>query len=380
LKILHLSHEGLPDWRIEKSAITATKNGHQVIFCGRGSNYKPSIFQKVYRINWNAKARLGIPIYWRSVKRQLAKVLDETRPDIVHAHNIFSARMISEFKIPFVYDDHEFWSASSRLLNEMKSNLNHKDKPMGLHHNFLELTMGTRRKILNHYAIKLWTKWEKEIVSSTPTITVSETISDEMRKLGTSKLFVVPNFPLLSETGYIAGPKYHPTLSSVYAGSDGLNIDSYPHRNMTGFTDLFEYNEIGTLTILGWKNNSTDKVRYKGYLSRQDMFDEMSQHSVGILPWRRHWAHSFVNPNKPYEYIHSGIFVMCSSSVQSVIRTLQDHCSVFEDYDQLVSQLLYFEGHLELLFKKRQESFRFARANIIWEKYEKNILEAYRLT
>jgi hypothetical protein len=34
---------------------------------------------------------------------------------------------------------------------------------------------------------------------------------------------------------------------------------------------------------------------------------------------------------------------------------------------------------MDLLFKKRQESFRFARDNIIWEKNEKNILQAYRL-
>ena len=218
MKILHLSHEGLPDWRVEKSAITATRNGHQVIFCGRGSNYKTTLFQKIYQINWNAKARLGVPLYWKSVKRQLAKVLNETRPDIVHAHNIFSARMISEFKVPFVYDDHEFWSASSRLLNEMKPKLHVVEKPTALGHNFLELTIGTRRKIVNYYAIKLWARWEKEIVCSTPTITVSDTISDEMRKLGSSKLFVVPNFPLSSETSNIAGPRFHQSLSSVYAG------------------------------------------------------------------------------------------------------------------------------------------------------------------
>jgi Glycosyltransferase Family 4 len=380
LKILHLSHEGLPDWRVEKSAITATRHGHQVIFCGKGSNYKTTLFQKIYQINWNAKARFGVPLYWKSVKRQLAKVLDETRPDIVHAHNIFSARMISEFKLPFVYDDHEFWSASSRLLNEMKpkSDVVTKSKTVG--RNFLELATGTRKKIVNRYAIKLWARWEKEIVCSAPTITVSDASSNEMRKLGSSKLFVVPNFPLSSETSNIEGPRYHQFLSSVYAGSDGLNIDRYPHRNMTGFTDVFETNGIGTLTVLGWKNNSTDRVKYKGYLSRQEMFNEMSNHSIGLLPWRKHWAHFFTNPNKPYEYAHAGLFVMCSSSVQPVIRTLQDHCSVFDDYDEMVSQLLYFKNHLDLLYKKRQESSRFAKANIIWEKHENNILQAYQLS
>ena len=378
MKILHLSHEGLPDWRVEKSAITATRNGHEVIFCGRESSYKTPLFSNIYQINWNAKARLGIPIYWSSVKRQLAKILDKTRPDVVHAHNIFSAKMISEFEVPFVYDDHEFWSASSRLLNEMKPKLDdYKNK--AIRHNILDLTINTRRKIINYYTIKLWAKWEKEIVSSTPTITVSDTIYDQMQKLGSGKLFVVPNFPLSSETSKIAGPKYHQSLSSVYAGSDGLNIDSYPHRNLTGFTDLFERNRIGTLTILGWNNGSTDRVRYKGFLSRQDMFNEFCNHSIGLLPWRKHWAHLFTNPNKPYEYAHAGVLVMCSSSIRPVVRTLQDHCSVFDTYDELVSRLSYFMNHLDLLYVKRQESYKFARDNLIWERYEKNILHAYQL-
>lgn len=34
LKILHLSDASLPDWRTEKSAITASNCGHEVIFAG----------------------------------------------------------------------------------------------------------------------------------------------------------------------------------------------------------------------------------------------------------------------------------------------------------------------------------------------------------
>ncbi len=35
MRILHLSDDGLPDWRVEKSALTAKKNGHEVFFGGR---------------------------------------------------------------------------------------------------------------------------------------------------------------------------------------------------------------------------------------------------------------------------------------------------------------------------------------------------------
>ena len=34
MKVLHISHLGLPDWRIEKSAITGSKYGYRVFFAG----------------------------------------------------------------------------------------------------------------------------------------------------------------------------------------------------------------------------------------------------------------------------------------------------------------------------------------------------------
>ena len=43
-------------------------------------------------------------------------MLREARPDLVHAHDIFAAKMISEFGVPFVYDNHEYWSEYSKIL------------------------------------------------------------------------------------------------------------------------------------------------------------------------------------------------------------------------------------------------------------------------
>ena len=42
----------------------------------------------------------------------------DTKPDIIHAHNIFSAKMVFEFGIPFVYDDYEYWSHHARVVAE----------------------------------------------------------------------------------------------------------------------------------------------------------------------------------------------------------------------------------------------------------------------
>ena len=63
MKILHLSDRGLPDWRIEKAAITGLKAGHEVLFGGgkKGNNYERKIFLKTYEISWSPQSRRGIP-------------------------------------------------------------------------------------------------------------------------------------------------------------------------------------------------------------------------------------------------------------------------------------------------------------------------------
>jgi glycosyltransferase involved in cell wall biosynthesis len=380
MRVLHVSHESLPDWRIEKSAITAANTNNEVFFVGRVSNsYNRKTFSKIYKINWGAKARFGLPFYWHSVKKQLERVLKETSPDIVHAHNIFSAKMVSEFEIPFVYDDHEFWpiyvkrqSETSRQ-NQLSAQTFSRAWPRAIVRKFV-------RDFLASRAIKLWTNWEKEIVSSHPTITVSEQIAEQLRTIyHAKKVFVVPNFPMYSEVKDFEKPHFIDSLSSVYAGGDGHNIDKYPNRNIDDLNYTFLRKDIGNLVIIGWNDKSTsNKVKYSGFLSRQDMFREMFNHSIGLIPWKRHWTHDFLSPNKAYEYAHAGLAVACTSSLNVVKQILKEHCITFDDYEGMATKLMYFKENLDELYKRRLQIFNYARENLIWEKNEKYISEAYR--
>ena len=375
MKILHLSDEGLPDWRIEKSAISASNLGYEIFFAGNDSiNYHNKIFSKIYEIKWTAKARYGISTHWHYVKKEIRKVVEEIKPDIVHAHNVCSAKMMSEFGLPFIYDDHEYWSQYSRLKSEMGDKLCWKDKSPA---NVVKTL--AKRIITNQHALRLWTSWEKDVVSSAPTITVADIIVKELKGIGgTDKVFVVPNYPMKFEVEKLK-PRLHNNLSSVYAGSDG-SLRKSPYRNIDGLPDIFTNRDIGELVIIGWdEKSSSPRIKYTGFLSRQDMFEEMSKHSIGLIPWKRHWAHYFVSPNKAYEYAHVGLFVMCTSSIIPVRETLKDICATFEDYSDLSSQLEYFKENLDVLYKKRLRTFEFARNNLVWENYEKNIFHAYQL-
>jgi glycosyltransferase involved in cell wall biosynthesis len=369
----------LPDWRIEKSASTDSRLGHKVIFAGMKSNYEGSVFSGIFLVRWTPRARRGIPFYWRSVKKQLERVLKETRPDVVHAHNIFSAKMVSEFGIPFVYDDHEFWPIYAKRQSEV-SIQNQRNAQVFSRAWPRAIIRKSVRDLLASRAIKLWTDWEREIVSSHPTITVSDQIAEQLRTNYHAKnVFVVPNFPMYSEVKDFEKPNFIDNLSSVYAGGDGHNIDKYPNRNIDDLDNVFLEKDIGNLTIIGWRDQSiSDKVRYTGFLSRQDMFREMFNHSVGLIPWRRHWTHDFVSPNKAYEYAHAGLVVACTSSLDVIKQILKEHCITFDDYEDMAKTLMYFRENLDELYNRRLKIFDHARENLIWEKNEKLITEAYK--
>jgi hypothetical protein len=118
-------------------------------------------------------AKFGIPFYFLYVKKQIEKVIRDVRPNIVHGHNIFAAKIISELGVPFVYDVHEFTSVFARALVEpVKLNdVNYKKILKSTSPTLISKTKKLVRKLawnhlIKHRAVNLWTKWEKEILSS----------------------------------------------------------------------------------------------------------------------------------------------------------------------------------------------------------------------
>jgi hypothetical protein len=175
-------------------------------------------------------------------------VLREVRPDIVHAHNIFSAKMISQFDYPFVYDDHESWSEFPKILAEADC-----DTLKPLTGGMLRRSLRRiARNYLKRRAVYLWTNWQKEMVSSRPTITVSDKIAKNLKITGkTDRVFVVPNFPMKFEVKDFEKPHMHRELASVYAGVEPQGDLKQVNRNIDGLSHMFARYDIGSLSIIG---------------------------------------------------------------------------------------------------------------------------------
>ena len=151
-------------------------------------------------------------------------------------------------------------------------------------------------------------------------------------------------------------------LSSVYAGKES-QFFVLAHRNLDGLVNIFENNDIGDLVMIGNEGKSTNKVKFKGYLPRSTMYDEMMNNSIGLVPMKKHWSQVFISPNKAFEYAHSGLFVLATSSFQPIKEYLGSNCIMYEDNDELIHHLEYFKTHLDELYAKRIAIFKHAREN-----------------
>ena len=158
----------------------------------------------------------------------------------------------------------------------------------------------------------------------------------------------------------------------------GHNKKKYPSRNIEGLMDIFASRDIGDLTIVGWSGESSKNVRYTGFLDRGDMYNEMTNHSIGLVPFKKHWSHGYINPNKAYEYAHAGLYVMFTNSFMPLRDILKEHCVTFEDYNDMVLKLSYFKHNLDELYEKRLKLFDFAHTNLNWEQSAEKIFDAYR--
>ncbi len=375
LKILHVSDDPLPDWRVEKSALTLKNDGNMVFFAGKEplSNYTRNIFNKIFSLNWTPKARYQIPYEWYKIKNQLNNILLEIRPDIIHAHNILSARLIQEIKeYPFVYDNHEYWSKYLLISsnNSSQSKMQSVFNPKNIFKSSIE-------KLLKQSSIKRWINWELDLVSKVPILVPSKSIADELLNIG-KKIFVLPNFPLKNENQEIPDPKNNHAFSSVYAGTMPYTGYQTPFKNIDGLVSLFGKFDIGILNIIGWKSEDSKNVVYHRLLERNKMLIEMSNNSVGLLPFRQHPFHKYMSPNKTYEYAHSGLLIISTDSIEPVFDELRENVVGFKNYDELVEILKYFKSNPDELLNKRIKTFDYAKKYILWEKFEHLIYESYK--
>jgi len=361
MRVLHVSDDPLPDARVEKMAYLSEKMGWQTFFAGPGFGgfaLGEAFFEALHYIPWNRYVRLGIPPFWQRTKRKLKSIVQKLNPDLIHAHDVFAAALTCDLGYPFVFDDHELVSL------EKASDIEHGGR-------------GLVDCFAGRYEAQKWEKWERQICERGPVITVSEGIAEHYIGLG-ARTFVVPNYPSLYELSRarLSEEKDEP-LTSVYVGGEAFS-NPRPLRNTVGMADIFEELKMRLVVIGDRDLPSRDFIVSKGYVPHLDLYKVISRYHVGLLPWKKHWFHKYANPNKPYLYAHSGLVVVVTSSLSNVIKAFKGKCRTIEDSSDLKRLLLDLSDNMDLVLREGEETREFAARNFVFEKYEDQVMGAYR--
>lgn len=323
MKILHLSHNGLPDARVEKNAMTMKKKGHEFHFLSGIPSKSIQPFSTTSTAFYKNDVAMIIGKYdWHRAIRKID-------PDIIHAHNIFACRITFGLDHPVVYDDHEWWTRNFPIYFALR-------KPYA--------------KLVSVFTLLSMRKWEQKAIQSYPTLTVHERIAESHRREYDGWVRSTPNFPSLLSVSQI--PNNDNREGSVYLGSDARKPNRAEYRNMKGLPEKVVFDSIYGLD-------------YK------DMLTKLTDYKIGLIPWNNHPLHHYACPAKAYDYLHAGLQVI-SPRTMSILKgnpyvhffdTLNEIPSIIEEieYDDIDPDLI--RNH--------------ARQNCIWETQENKIYDAY---
>jgi len=362
VRILHLSDSSLPDRRVERSAMSAVKKKFECYFAGPSSKshtLNRHLFKKSFRVSWSPEVKLHLPYYWEKTKTEIKQIVNQINPRLIHAHDVFAGKMCLEMDFPFVYDSHEYWS---------------QDMPLKLERRGLQI-LALKHLVARHYGLKLWSKWQKEIVSKTSTLTISQKAVDAINEIG-GHATLLPNFPLKSEVEEIIFQKKNRDFSCAYIGSD-LTV-STKHRNVDFLPSIFSGSEVGELSVIGDKKLETSPfIRSLGYLPYEEMLNTLTSHHIGLLPWLPHPYHEYCLPNKVADYGHAGLPVIVTSSLSSAVQILGNNCYLIKEPSELLPLLKDLKKKKEQIEQDSKRIVNFASNELIWDKYEDNIFKAY---
>ncbi len=311
--------------RIEKSAYTMARRGHELLFIGG----RKAEFQNIGAFSETHHLPIRNNLYVvfsRALRRRWADAVRRLDPDIVHAHNVIVAMFIHDLGVPTVYDDHEYWSQRSFLYRTKKLPRGFASWPLMLK--------------IPHY--------EDMVLRKFPTLTINESIANDHRQR-CPWVGVTPNVPRLVDVEGLPMPDDRNGI--VYIGGDFKLSRFVPHRDMTGLRQYLKFDVVTGLP-------------YRG------MMERLTHYRVGLTPFRQHPFHRYCSSNKTYEYLHAGLQAVVTDSLFRPF-TGCPYVYPFHSYAELQTMID------NLPDESPEDIMHYAREHYTWERFEPVIVKAY---
>ncbi len=371
MRVALISDDGLPDARIEKIINTLGEVADEIHFIGKFNGFTGIRIQKkpiIHNLNWRKETNLLLPPYYQWMTKKVGKILNEIRPDVIVASNPVSASIVDKFKYPMLFDYHEVWSIQLNYI-----------KPINLKSEFAHLI----RK-------KKYVELEEKLISNYVTLTISNSAKQYFyEKYGNSKTYVVKNYVSKYESDLVnLIPSNQSTKIFAYIGKDLSTYSGHLYRDMRitmAILDrLKKEDKRFKVIVVGSKKSMRTYIHPIGVVKHILIYKIISSSHFGLLTYYPSSFHRFINPNKFYMYVHSGLLPVITSSMTEIVEEMSQYVVSIsaENYTSELYRKLkeLIDMSDEELYKLRKQIREYARRNLIWERQNSTIIHALKKT
>lgn len=306
-----------PDKRVENEIDALSSAEYSVhIICYRRSGearYEQLNNVTVHRvepgkiINKSSVGALRFPLYFNYWKKEITKVLNKEKIDIIHVHDLPLIKPVTELKLKFgfkiILDLHENWPG------------------------LLEMSLHTKtiagRLLCN---IDEWKRYEEKYIPQADgvIVVVEEALERISRFLTGSRIYgIVSNTINLEEFKRLNITKFPPRRKIVFVYEGGITYHRGLHNVIRALRDIksdadWEFIVAGAgsylprLKELAESLGLSEKVIFTGWQPINKIYSLLSRATVALIPHLKSDHTDNTIPHKLFHYIYSGLPVIAS--------------------------------------------------------------------
>jgi len=375
-----------PDERVENEIDILLKNGFQVTLVCTKRSGKSEMEEKdgltIFRIPLSkfiyksSALALELPFYFYFWNKQLSDILNRTRFDAIHLHDLplvkVCARLAEKYRLPLICDYHENRPEIMKMYHHVQS--------------FPGKWLISVNRWLN-YQMKESQKADRLIL-----------VTDEAKDyyinnygLDPRKIIVLPNYIVLDRFRKLVPetsiqPADHDTFTVVYFGDTALRrgtltileaADKLKDKNIC-FLIIGTSSEQDLLRKEATIRN-LNNVTFAGWIPPAEAMKLISGTDAGICPFLKNIHHDTTYANKMFQYMALGKPVIVSDCTAQANFVTREKCGlVFEagNADELCDRIIKLTNRNEYDHLSKNASACVSE-KYNWENYGRRLIELY---
>ena len=200
-----------------------------------------------------------------------------------------------------------------------------------------------------------------------------------------SEVFVLKNYPSITEIRDIKTIKVRKNVSFIYVGKDLPSRTPYRNLNTTVNVLCSLANKYKVEVLVAGINYDVACFHGIGWLSLNELYEMLTSVDYGLVSWDPHYIHWYFSPVKAYQYAVSGCVPVITDTLKSLVKDMRNLAIVVRANDKNSFKMELKRTLEELIMLNRDDRIslrekvmHIARMKLIWENQEMELIECIK--